>query len=156
MRESITRSRSSQSERLTEIAHAAKRHWGYPERWMELWKGALTITPEYISNNGVYSATDGEEVVGFYALIISGDKATLDHLWVDPKYIGRGLGKALFNHAVENAADHHVSVIEVESDPNAEGFYKHMGARRIGETSSELDGQERVLPLLSLEIRSGR
>lgn len=30
---------------LTEIAHAAKRHWGYPERWVQLWRAALTITP---------------------------------------------------------------------------------------------------------------
>jgi GNAT superfamily N-acetyltransferase len=156
MRKSIIRSQASQSARLSEIAHAAKRHWGYPERWMELWDEVLTITPDYISGNEVYSATDGEKVVGFYALIINGEKATLDHLWIDPKYIGTGLGKALFIHAVEKAAEHHVSLIEVESDPNAEGFYKHMGAKRIGETSSELDGQKRVLPLLALEIKSSK
>jgi len=31
---------------LTEIAHAAKRHWGYPENWIRRWKSDLTITPE--------------------------------------------------------------------------------------------------------------
>jgi predicted GNAT family acetyltransferase len=149
----IRRSGGDESERLTEIAHAAKRHWRYPERWIELWKEVLTITPEYISNNEVYSATDGNEVVGFYALVSAGDKAILDHLWIDPKNIGAGAGRKLFDHAVEKAAEMHASMIEVESDPNAEGFYKHMGARRIGETSTELEGQPRVLPLLALEIK---
>ena len=149
----IQRSSASQSERLTEVAHAAKRHWGYPERWIELWKDTLTITPDYIANNEVYSATRGNEVIGFYALIVDGEKATLDHLWVDPKKIGTGVGRELFNHAVEKAVEMRASVIEIESDPNAEGFYKHMGAKRIGQTSSELDGEPRILPLLALEIK---
>ena len=153
MNTSIRRSSAGESGRLTEIAHQAKRHWNYPERWIELWKDTLTITPDYISSYEVFSATNEEGVLGFYALIISGEKATLDHLWIDPNYIGAGLGKELFNHAVEKAAEMQASVLEVESDPNAEGFYKHMGARRIGETRSELDGQERILPLLALEIK---
>ncbi|HEX8089723.1 MAG TPA: GNAT family N-acetyltransferase [Blastocatellia bacterium] len=154
MRINIQRSGVGQSERLTQIAHAAKRYWRYPERWIELWKDILTITPEYILNNEVYSATDGRDVLGFYALVTSGDKAILDHLWIDPANIGAGVGGELFNHAVKKATEMHASVIEIESDPNAEGFYKHMGARRIGETLSELDGQPRILPLLALELRS--
>ncbi|HVG18646.1 MAG TPA: GNAT family N-acetyltransferase [Blastocatellia bacterium] len=153
MRIDIRRASGGQSERLTQIAHAAKRHWRYPERWIESWKDVLTITPDYILNNEVYSATDGDDVLGFYALIADGDKATLDHLWIDPKNIGAGIGRELFNHAVRRATAMHASVIEIESDPNAEGFYKHMGARRLGETSSELDGQPRILPLLALEIK---
>jgi GNAT superfamily N-acetyltransferase len=149
----IQRSRASDSERLTEVAHAAKRHWGYPERWIELWKDTLIITPEYILNHEVYCATDGDDVAGFYALVVDGDKVMLDHLWIDPKKIGTGIGRELFHHAVEKAAEMQASVIEIESDPNAEGFYKRMGAKRIGETSSEIDGEARILPLLALEIK---
>lgn len=153
MRINIRRSSEGESERLTQIAHAAKRHWRYPERWIELWKDVLTITPEYILDNEVYSATGGDDVLGFYALIVDGDRAVLDHLWIDPKNIGAGIGRELFNHAVKKALEMRTSVVEIESDPNAEGFYKHMGAIRIGETSSELDGEPRILPLLALEIK---
>jgi GNAT superfamily N-acetyltransferase len=153
MRVNIRRSSAAQSERLTQIAHAAKRYWRYPERWIELWKDVLTITPEYISNNEVFSAEGGGEVLGFYALVKSSDKAILDHLWIDPANIGAGVGKELFNHAVRRATEMRASVMEIESDPNAEGFYKHMGARRIGETSSELDGRPRILPVLALELQ---
>ena len=43
----IRRAKPAEAEVLTEIAHAAKRHWGYPENWIEHWKNDLTITPEF-------------------------------------------------------------------------------------------------------------
>ena len=71
MQTTIQRARPEQHERLTQIAHAAKKHWGYPERWMEIWKNDLTITPEVIADNEVYTATVESEVAGFYGLIVS-------------------------------------------------------------------------------------
>jgi len=44
----------------------------------------------------------------------------------------------------------------IEADPNAEGFYRRMGARRVGEIVYALDGRERVLPLLTVEVRGPR
>jgi len=38
--------------------------------------------------------------------------------------------------------------LEIESDPNAEGFYKRMGARRVGTVTRELAGFNRNLPIL--------
>src|SRR5688500_16430395 len=77
---------------LTEIAHAAKRHWGYPERWVQLWRAALTITPDFIRRHPVYLAAAGGTPVGFYALI-HGRGCTLEHLWVLPEWMGRGIGR---------------------------------------------------------------
>lgn len=155
MKLQIRRAAIEDYERLTEIAHAAKRHWGYPERWIALWKETLTITPEFISGSESYVAVVDDEVVGFYSLIIRDDKTVLDHLWVMPERIGTGLGKELFNHAVGTARRFGVKTIEIESDPYAEGFYKHMGARRVGEVRSEIEGQPRILPLLILELEKG-
>jgi hypothetical protein len=44
----------------------------------------------------------------------------------------------------------------IEADPNAEGFYLRMGARRTGEVVYQLDGRERVLPLMALDLRTGK
>jgi GNAT superfamily N-acetyltransferase len=136
---------------LTGIAHAAKRHWGYPEHWIQHWQADLTISPEFISSNQVYVADDDAKLMGFYALIIRNDKAELDHLWVAPEHLGKGVGKELFIHAMQRAAGENVSAVEISSDPNAEGFYEKMGARRIGEVHSEVDGQHRVLPRLTVD-----
>jgi GNAT superfamily N-acetyltransferase len=151
----IRKAEPSDAVSLTAIAHAAKRHWNYPERWITLWKEALTITPDFISSNQVYLAEADDKIAGFYALALEGERATLEHLWVLPERIGTGLGKKLFDHAVATARRANASFIEIESDPNAEGFYSRMGARRIGEISSELEGQPRLLPLLLFNVETG-
>ena len=137
--------------RLTEIAHDAKRYWGYPEHWIKHWQADLTITPEFIANNDVYVAEQEGELLGFYALIVRENKAELDHMWVAPKHVGSGVGKELFIHAMQRAAGQDVSEVQISSDPHAEGFYQKMGATRVGEVASEIDGQPRILPRLRVD-----
>ena len=139
---------------LTDLAHESKRHWGYPENWISHWKEALTITPEYIAANQVFVAEDDDRIIGFYALVVSGDRAELDHMWVSPDHLGTGVGKALFVHAMRAAKGQSLSEVEILSDPNAEGFYQKMGAYRTGESVSEVDGQPRVLPRLTIDPAS--
>jgi len=136
---------------LSQIAHDAKRHWGYPENWIKRWEDDLTISPDFVVANQVFLAEKDDQILGFYGLIIRQESAELDHLWVAPAHIGSGVGKELFLHAMQNAAGQNVSEVEISSDPNAEGFYQKMGAHRIGETVSEMDGQPRVLPRLSVD-----
>jgi len=142
-----------QADLLTQIAHEAKRHWHYPETWIALWRTTLTITPDFIESNKAYVAVVDGEVSGFYILIDSGEKAILDHMWLKPSYIGRGVGRELFAHAVETAISLGASSIEIEADPNAEGFYLRMGARKIGENQYEIEGSPRVLPLLIVDLK---
>ena len=136
--------------RLTEIAHDAKRYWGYPEHWIRHWQDDLTISPGYLEANQVFLAEREDQIVGFYALIMGEEKAELDHLWVSPDHMGTGVGKELFIHAMQRAAGQNVSKVEILSDPNAEGFYQKMGAHKIGESVSEIEGQPRVLPRLTV------
>jgi GNAT superfamily N-acetyltransferase len=150
----ILKARPGDTEALTRISFAAKRHWGYPESWIERWRETLTITPEFIHHNEVYAAIIEEKVVGFYALAGEARKIELEHLWVLPEFIGTGVGRALFDHAVRRAAALGAEVVNIESDPNAEGFYRRMGARRVGEISYPMDGQKRTLPLLAVEVRN--
>lgn len=147
----IRRAIASDAAILTEIAFAAKRHWGYPERWIQSWKEVLTIRAEYIRGHEIYIATREEEVVGFYALVTESRRGMLEHLWVNPSAMSQGIGRSLFEHAVRQAKALGITAIEIESDPNAEKFYKRMGARRIGENVTEFEGQRRVLPTLIFE-----
>lgn len=150
----IRRAIAEESTALTQIAHDAKRHWGYPEHWIKHWQDDLTISLEYLVSNPVFVAETDNQILGFYALMIRQNKAELDHLWVAPQHIGSGVGKALFLHAMQSAAHRNVSEIEIEADPNAEGFYRKMGAHRIGETVSEIDGRARSLPRLTIDPKS--
>jgi GNAT superfamily N-acetyltransferase len=148
----VARSASADATALTRIALAAKRHWGYPEHWMARWTPVLTITPDFIEANSVYAARLGGEIAGFYALQFKEGLWWLEHLWVLPEHMGHGLGRALYEHALRTAAALGAAQLEIEADLNAEAFYLRMGARRIGENVTELNGQPRVLPLLRVRL----
>lgn len=151
----ILRATLDQAVRLTQIAHSAKSYWGYPSRWIELWRNQLTITSAYVQAHEVYVAVDEDGVVlGFYALAGAGEKRSLEHLWVQPSSFGAGVGRRLFEHATVRARKLGVNTLEIESDPHAEGFYQHMGAETIGEVTYELEGQPRILPLMAYIIQS--
>jgi GNAT superfamily N-acetyltransferase len=148
----IRRASPDDAKVLTRIAFAAKRYWGYPERWIEHWSESLTITPEFVTDNEVYVALSGDEPSGFYALTGTGPGLELEHLWVYPAWIGSGAGRLLFEHAMDRAASKGAEYVQLEADPNAEGFYLKMGARRIGENAYTIEGHRRVLPLMAVEL----
>lgn len=134
---------------LSRIAVAAKRHWGYPENWIQRWRGALTLTPDYVATNPTFVAVVANERAGFYALQIRGSDALLDHLWVLPAAMGKGLGRALFAHAERIARQAGATRMSIVGDPHAEGFYLRMGAVVHGREAAPMDGEERYLPLFA-------
>ena len=71
--------------------------------------------------------------MGFYALDDKDEGMSIEHFWILPEYIGNGLGTKLFQHAVKIAGSMNAKWLEIVSDPNAEGFYSKMGAKRIGD-----------------------
>ena len=144
----IRRAVPSEAARLTEIAHAAKRHWGYADELIALWRDDLTVTAAQLAERPFFCAEQDGAIVGFHALSTEGGE--LDHLWVDPPAMGRGHGAALFRHAVECARALGGELLGIASDPHAEGFYLRMGAVRAGEVPSSPPG--RVLPLLVVRL----
>ena len=148
----IVRAKAENADELTRITFAAKRYWGYPEQWIQSWTEVLTIRLEFIDASQTYVATSAGRIFGFYALTDAGNRARLEHLWILPEAMGQGLGRKLFAHAVERARDLGYSTFEIESDPNAEGFYRRMGARRVATKSTEINGTARELPVLRYEI----
>jgi len=148
----IVRAKPEDADALTKIAHAAKRHWGYPEHWIESWRDTLTMRAEFIASNVTYSAMEDAGAAGFYVLTDEGDGLHLDHLWIAPHAMGRGIGRALFEHALAQTTKLGHRTLKIEADPNAEGFYSRMGARRVGANVTTIDGERRELPLLLYDL----
>lgn len=146
----IRRARAADAEALTRIAHAAKRHWGYGDGLIRLWAADLTVTEESLSEHPVYVAVRAARLVGFYALSRDGDQFELEHMWVDPPHMGSGVGTRLFDHAAATARSLGGATLRIASDPNAEGFYRRMGAQRVGEVASSPAG--RMLPVLMFAL----
>jgi GNAT superfamily N-acetyltransferase len=144
----IRRARRADAATLTAIAHAAKRHWRYPERSIRLWAADLTVTSELIARDAVYCAVHADRVVGFYAVSGKGRTRELEHMWVAPRHIGKGVGRRLFAHLRRRLRAERASRLRIASDPNAEPFYLRMGATRVGTVPTR--PHPRRLPLLEL------
>ena len=148
----IVRAQPSDAPALSAIAWAAKAHGGYPAHWLEEWREQLTITPEFIAAQETFAAEVNNQFVGFHALVETLDSWRLEHLWILPEQIGRGIGRSLFHHAAARAAECGAVCLTIEADPHAESFYQRMGAVRIGMVKSEVAGCRRELPLLRFAL----
>ncbi len=136
---------------LTRIAFAAKRYWGYPETDIALWQDDLTITPEFIDQNDVFVAIQNNTVAGFCALSNGDSVREVEHFWIDPQYIGKGIGRKWFQHIRQAMEVAKIAKLRITSDPNAVGFYKKMGAKVIDRAASTPPG--RFLPLMEVHVR---
>lgn len=146
----IRRAESGQAQTLTRIVFTAKRHWGYPEETMRLWEKDLTISAEFIRKNPVYYAVLDGRIVGVCSLLTGGETWEVEDCWVLPPYMGRGVGRRMFEHLLKVAREAGRKRLIIVSGPNAEGFYLKMGARRVGEVPSNPKG--RILPLLEMRL----
>lgn len=150
----IRRAEPAEAATLTTIAFAAKRHWGYPEAWIERWADTLTIATDYVRANPTFVALTDARFLGFVALRAIDGAMQLDHLWVLPAAMGRGVGRALFEHAERFARESGAPRLTIEGDPHAEGFYQRMGAIVVGWEPAPMEGNPaRRLPLLEKRLR---
>jgi len=92
------------------------------------------------------------EIAGFYALEkISANAFELEALFVEPEYIGSGVGRRLIQHALSIVAARSGTVLSIQGDPNAERFYLAAGAKLVGSRESE-SVPGRFLPLFEITI----
>lgn len=138
---------------LNGIARAAKGHWGYPEEWLEAWRDGLTLTADDLARWSVRVAVDsGGEVLGFCATSPARERWIVEHMWVRPGLIGRGVGRTLVRDALDRAREGGALGLEIESDPHAEGFYLRLGATTVGAVPAPMPGApDRTLPRLRLD-----
>jgi putative acetyltransferase len=69
-------------------------------------------------------------------------------LFVNADAIGKGVGKALLNHAIHTMKVNKVDVNE--QNEQAVGFYQHHGFKTV--SRSELDGTGKPFPILHMEL----
>lgn len=137
---------------LTEIAKKSKASWGYSDEQVEAWRDDLTVTPHYIEEHEAYKLVSDGQVIGYYSLVRI-DEATvkLDNMFVRPNCTGKGYGKKLLEDVIERIVQRSYSWIILDSDPNAENFYRRFGFEVAGKLESSIRG--RFLPIMRKQVK---
>lgn len=150
----IRPARPDEAEALTALCLLAKAHWGYDQAFMARVRDELTITPKRIARGRVFVAAGEQgELMGMGAVepIDPPGVFDLELLFIDPRAMGKGVGRRLFAAIAAAAEREGATLLRIEADPFAAGFYARLGARRIGDVpSATLPG--RTLPLFEYAI----
>ena len=139
---------------LTELALRSKAYWGYSAEFMAACRDELTYSADDLRRGSFFVAEQAGALLGFYALARhSTAEVELEALFVEPAYIGQGVGRALIEHAKAMAKAWGAEVMIVQGDPNARDFYLAAGGELTGEReSASIPG--RYLPTFSIWLRA--
>ncbi|WP_252275499.1 acetyltransferase [Pseudomonas subflava] len=131
-------------------------------RLYEIWRGAVEATHHFLSAEHLELIAFQVKhqylpEAGFQVVVDASDRPlafmgmtgfTIDSLFVDPAFHGKGIGRLLIELARRS---HHTLYLDVnEQNPGARTFYERMGFRIVGR--SEFDGEGRPYPLLHLRL----
>ncbi|WP_271409444.1 GNAT family N-acetyltransferase [Pseudomonas sp. Q1-7] len=131
------------------------------QRLVEVWESAVRATHHFLSEDDIQffrplvrdayldsvrlaCLRDGEgRIAGFVGRV----EDKVEMLFVDPARHGRGIGRALMEHALAEGA----SQVDVnEQNTQAVGFYLHLGFGQYDR--SEVDGLGKPFPILHLRL----
>ena len=120
-------------DRYNALIARSKAHWTWPSGYLVPALERLRITPDYFADNiGLEMLLNGE-LAGFCAVKRGDDCVLLDHLWIEPDHMGRGVGAFAVARVVAIAKGAGLTQIDVWPDPPAEGFYLRQGFLTTGE-----------------------
>ena len=135
---------------LTELALRSKASWGYDAAFMAACTEELTIPPGRCGPRLVVAERAGV-LVGYAELAGDPPAVELLGLFVEPAAQGGGIGRVLFDDAVQRARALGATTLFWDADPYAEEIYARLGGRTVGsEPSGCVPG--RMLPRMELAL----
>lgn len=130
---------------------------------LEVWESAVRATHLFLSDKEIENIKEYvPEAIKFVPnlLVVENEEGkplgfmgiqeqSLEMLFISNENRGQGIGKKLIEYGIENYSINEVSVNE--QNPQAKGFYEHMGFEVYKRT--ELDEQGNPYPLLYMKIK---
>ena len=142
------------------IVDVIDRNTGLLEELTALWRQSVAQTHTFLTNKDIdeienyvpQALKEVEHLVvtqnnGDYLGFMGIEKHRLEMLFLAPQYIGKGVGRKLIEYGIEQYQINEVTVNE--QNPNAIGFYEHLGFKTYKRT--ETDEQGRPFPLLYMK-----
>ncbi|WP_369211575.1 GNAT family N-acetyltransferase [Streptomyces flavofungini] len=142
---------ATEARQLTELALRSKAHWGYDAQFLEACRDELTVAASEIADRRAMVAHWDNHLLGFTTLEGEPPTGVLGMMFVEPRAMGQGIGRLLFEHTIDVGRELGFTALTIDADPNAEPFYRAMGAVRTGDVpSGSIAG--RVLPQMAVSI----
>jgi GNAT superfamily N-acetyltransferase len=137
---------------LDDICFRSKAHWGYDSDFMKHVRAQIRVHPDALRCGRVWVAVDADDKpLGVVEVDpIDDSAADITLLFIAPENLRRGIGRALYEKAVDLARQLGVRQLLIDSDPQAAAFYATMGATRIGAEPTGYQG--RLLPKFSVAV----
>lgn len=131
------------------------------QRTIEIWRRAVDATHDFLKPEDrlaidrevqdflpsapLWLAVDDNDcAIGF--MLLEGE--SIEALFIDPAFHGRGVGKAMVAHALEGRSS--ITTNVNEQNLQAVGFYEHLGFVRTSRSTD--DGQGRPYPLICMRL----
>ena len=118
---------------------------------LKVWEKSVRATHLFLSDeevknikNGIAHLLIAENEAGMPVAFMGIEDGVLEMLFITPEVRGQGLGKQLIRYGIENYGVDRLAVNE--QNPQAKGFYEHMGFKVYKRT--ETDEQGNPYPLL--------
>jgi len=135
---------------LSALCLRSKGWWGYDAAFLEACRRELMIAETDIGDRLRVAAVGGN-VAGIVQIARDDGDWHVWKLFVDPPFIGSGVGGALMLWALDAARQNGATRLVIEADPGAASFYRRFGAIDAGTVpSGSIPG--RSLPLLTLDL----
>jgi GNAT superfamily N-acetyltransferase len=148
----IRPARATEADVLTDLALRSKGHWGYDADFVEACRDELTVAAHEVARRRATVADRDGHILGFTTLEGEPPTGVLGMMFVEPQAIGQGIGRLLFERTIAAGRDLGFTQLTIDADPNAEPFYRAMGAVRVGSVpSGSIAG--RVLPQMVVTIQ---
>jgi GNAT superfamily N-acetyltransferase len=148
----IRAARLEEADALRDLAHRSKAYWPYRAEFLEAVRPLLRLDAADMQRDTVRVLEIDGRPAGWHRVSLHPDRAELEDMWLDPEWIGRGLGRRLFEDATAIARRAGADRLEWDAEPFAEGFYLTMGGEEIGRTPSAVE-RGRTLPRMRLVLR---
>lgn len=136
------------------------------ETLVELWEASVRATHHFLSDdevrqiktyvpqalNGVAHLLIAENEAGEPIAFLGTENHRLEMLFLSPEERGKGIGKQLLHYGIENYGIQELTVNE--QNPQAVGFYEHMGFQTYKRTDCDEEGNP--YPLLYMRRMEDR
>lgn len=152
MKTTIKNAKYTDLNKINELMGLSKGYWKYEPDFLKTFIKKFRLDLAYIKKNSVKLLYLNSSLAGFYSFCVNKeDLLMLDNFFLHPNYIGKGIGRILWEACCKTAKELKKNAFIICSDPHAEDFYLKLGCEKIGLQQSMLC-PTRYLPILKYQL----